>query len=85
MTLVAATRLGPYEIPGLLGAGGRCTAPSILALGARSHKLLPEETPSDRDRLKPFEREARVVATLNHPHVVAIHDVGSHEGTRSLS
>lgn len=85
MTLVAATRLGPYGIPGLLGARGRCTAPSILALGARSRKVLPEETASDRERLKPFEQEARAVATLNHPHVVAVHDVGSHEGTRSLS
>jgi serine/threonine protein kinase len=43
-------------------------------------KVLPGEIASDPDRLHRFEQEARAVAALNHPHILTVHDVGSHEG-----
>ena len=48
-------------------------------------KVLPPETAADTDRLKRFQREARVVATLNHPHIVTIHSVEEADGTHFLT
>ena len=84
MTLSAATRLGPYEVVELLGAGGmgavyRARDPRLGRDVAV--KVLPEEVAADPDRLRRFEQEARAVAALNHPHIVTVHDVGTHEGT----
>ncbi len=84
MALVAATRLGPYEIQGLLGAGGMGEVYRALdpRLGREvAVKVLPEEVGRDPDRLARFEREARAVAALNHPNILTVHDVGTHEGT----
>src|SRR5262245_31731097 len=82
MALVPGSRLGPYEIRGTLGAGGMGTVyrahdPRLardIAL-----KILPENVARDAESLARFQREARAVAALNHPHIVTIHsteDVG---------
>ena len=81
------TRLGPYEITGQLGAGGmgvvyRARDPRLgrdVAI-----KVLPAEVAADPERLRRFEQEARAVAALSHPNVLAVHDVGCHEGAPYL-
>jgi WD40 repeat protein len=83
MPLAAGTRLGPYEIRGVLGAGGMGVV--YRARDTRLErdvavKVLPEAFADDPDRLRRFEQEARAVAALNHPHIVTIHDVGTHQG-----
>src|SRR5712692_7069158 len=83
MTLAAGTRVGPYEISGLLGAGGmgvvyRARDPRIgrdVAL-----KVLPPALAESPERVRRFEAEARAAGGLNHPNVLAIHDVGAYEG-----
>src|SRR5512136_2582050 len=81
--LVPGTLLGPYRILSPIGAGGmgevyRAHDPRLgrdVAL-----KVLPPEHASDPDRLRRFEQEARAVAALNHPHILAVFDVGSEGG-----
>jgi serine/threonine protein kinase len=73
------TRLGPYEIVALLGAGGMGEV--YRARDTRLHrdvaiKILPAEVADDPDRRARFEREARAVAALSHPNILAIFDVG---------
>jgi eukaryotic-like serine/threonine-protein kinase len=83
MTLAAGTRLGPYEILSPLGAGGMGEVYS-----ARDKKLdrdvaikvLPQSVASDPDALARFEREAKAVAALSHPNILAIHDLGNQDG-----
>ena len=82
MTLAAGTKLGPYEVGAPLGAGG-------MGEVYRAHdgklgrdvaiKVLPESVAQDPERLARFEREARVLAALNHPGVAAIY--GMEEST----
>jgi len=74
--------LGPYEIVGLIGAGGMGEV--YRAHDARlgrdvAIKLLPEESVSDPERLRRFDQEARAVAALNHPNILALYDLGAHE------
>jgi Tol biopolymer transport system component len=81
------TRLGPYEILSPLGAGGmgevyRATDTRLKREVAV--KVLPARYAGDPEMRQRFEREARVAATLSHPRICAIHDVGSHEGTEYL-
>ena len=76
MTLSAGTRLGAYEILSPLGAGGMGEV--YRARDTRLHrdvaiKALPEEFAREPGRLARFEREARVLASLNHPNIAAIH------------
>ena len=83
MTLPAGTRLGPYEILDLVGAGGmgevyRARDPRLGRDVAV--KVLPDDIAGDRDRLRRFEREARAVAALSHPNVVVVYDVGTDAG-----
>jgi serine/threonine protein kinase/Tol biopolymer transport system component len=87
MALAPGTRLGPYEISTLLGAGGMGEV--YLAHDPRlgrnvAIKILPAALSADPDRLWRFEREARAVASLNHPHICTVHDIGDHEGHRYL-
>ena len=86
MTLVPGTRLGPYEILDHAGSGGMGEV--YKALDTRLNrtvaiKVLPEGFAADADRRERFEREARVVASLSHPHICALHDVGSMPSTDS--
>ncbi len=80
-------RLGPYEIIAPLGAGGmgEVYRARDTRLGRDvAIKVLPAEFASDPDRLRRFEQEARAVAALDHPNILAIHDVGTHEGAPYL-
>src|ERR1700683_3549303 len=87
MALSIGTKLGPYEIQSLLGAGGmgevyrardtrldRTVAIKILTQGLA-------DTPEVRQR---FEREARAVSSLSHPHICVLYDVGHQDGTEYL-
>jgi Tol biopolymer transport system component/predicted Ser/Thr protein kinase len=79
MSIKVGTKLGAYEIVSLLGCGGMgevykardTRLDRLVAL-----KVLPEEFASDAGRRHRFEQEARAVAALNHPNVVAVYDVG---------
>ena len=83
MTLASGTKLGPYEILSPLGAGGMGEV-----YRARDGKLnrdvaikvLPERLAADADALSRFEREAKAVAALSHPNILAIHDFGTAGG-----
>jgi serine/threonine protein kinase len=83
MTLAAGSRLGPYQILSSLGAGGMGEV-----YRARDSKLdrdvaikvLPASVAGDPDTLARFEREAKAVASLSHPNILAIHDFGEADG-----
>jgi serine/threonine protein kinase len=83
MSLVPGTRLGPYEILSLVGAGGmgevyRAKDPRLgrdVAI-----KVLPAEFSVDADRLRRFEQEARAAAALNHPNILTVHEIGTYDG-----
>jgi hypothetical protein len=82
MTLQTGTHLGSYEIRGPLGAGGMGEV--YRAWDARlgrevAVKVLPQSAATNPDRLRRFELEARAAGALNHPNVLAVYDVGSHE------
>src|SRR5262245_29685368 len=79
MSLAAGTRLGPYEISGPIGSGGmgEVYRARDTRLGRDvAVKVLPATLATDPDRQARFEREARVVASLSHPNICAIFDVG---------
>src|ERR1700686_3573559 len=87
MPLSAGTRLGPYEILSALGAGGmgEVYRARDTKLGRDvAIKILPRLLTSDPDRLVRFEREARVLASLNHPHIGAIYGLDAIDGTPAL-
>lgn len=87
MTLTPDTKLGNYEIIAPLGAGGmgEVYRARDTRLGRDvAIKVLPETFAKDADRLRRFEQEARTVATLNHPNILAIHDIGEHNGAPFL-
>src|SRR5688572_10693720 len=78
--LTASTRLGPYEIVAPLGAGGmgEVYRARDTRLGREvAIKVLPEPFAGNPDRRARFEREARAVAALSHPNILAIHDYGT--------
>ena len=83
MALSAGACLGPYEVIAPLGAGGmgevyRARDPRLDREVAI--KVLPERLARDPDALSRFKREAKAIAALSHPNIVAIHDFGSHQG-----
>ena len=85
--LTSGTRIGSYEVIGLLGAGGmgevyRATDSSLGRQVAI--KVLPEEFASVPDRLARFEREAQTLASLNHPHIAAIYAIEKSGPIRAL-
>jgi eukaryotic-like serine/threonine-protein kinase len=80
MALTSGTKLGPYEIQSSIGAGGMgevYRARDTRLAREVAVKVLPEAFARDPDRLERFEHEARVLSTVNHPNIVAIHDVGA--------
>jgi dipeptidyl aminopeptidase/acylaminoacyl peptidase len=87
MALTSGTKLGPYEIQSPLGAGGmgEVYRACDTRLGRDvAIKVLPEALVQDADRLRRFEQEARTIAALNHPNILAIHDIGTHDGAPFL-
>jgi eukaryotic-like serine/threonine-protein kinase len=87
MSLASGTKLGPYEIQSPLGAGGMgevYRARDTRLDRTVAIKVLPQglaDTPEVRQR---FEREARAVSSLNHPHICALYDVGNQDGIEYL-
>jgi serine/threonine protein kinase len=84
MTLSPGIKLGPYEIVSQVGAGGMGEV--YRARDARlgrdvAVKVLPSSFSTDADRLRRFEQEARAAGVLNHPNILAIYDVGTHDGS----
>ena len=87
MALTAGKRLGPYEIRDQIGAGGmgevyRATDTRLDRTVAI--KVLPEHLADDPQRRERFEREARAVSSLNHPHICTLHDLGEQDGIHYL-
>src|SRR6266567_6131288 len=79
MALEAGNKLGPYEILALLGSGGmgevyRARDPRLEREVAI--KVIAAAFASDADRQRRFEYEARTAAALNHPNILAVHDIG---------
>jgi Tol biopolymer transport system component len=87
MPLSAGTRLGPYEIQSALGAGGMgqvYRARDTRLDRSVAIKILAPEIAADPAARSRFEREARAVAALDHPHICGLHDVGESDGTHYL-
>jgi serine/threonine protein kinase len=83
----AGSKLGPYEIRRLLGEGGMGAVYQArdTRLGRDvALKILPADFADNADRLRRFEQEAKTLATLNHPNILTIHDVGVHDGAPYL-
>jgi serine/threonine protein kinase len=79
VALQTGARLGPYEIVTLLGRGGMGEV--YRALDTRvtrtvAIKVLPADVKEQAERRQRFEREAKAIARLNHPHICALYDVG---------
>ena len=82
MPLAAGTKLGPYEIVSPLGAGGMgevYRARDTRLARTVALKILPTELSEHAEAKQRFEREARAISSLNHPHICTLHDVG-HQG-----
>ena len=87
MSLSAGTRLGPYEVTAQIGVGGlgevsRATDTKLKRQVAI--KVLPASLAADSDRLARFQREAEVLASLNHPNIAAIYGLEDADGTKAL-
>src|SRR5262249_53460024 len=87
MALAPGTRLGAYEILTLIGSGGMGEV--YRASDTKLHrdvaiKVLPAEVAVDPDRLARFEREAQLLASLNHPNIAQIHGIDESAGVSSL-
>src|SRR2546428_12039170 len=84
MTIPSGTKLGRYEIRSQLGAGGMGEV--YRARDERLNryvaiKVLPASLSQDQDRLRRFEQEAQAAGALNHPNILAVYDVGMHDGS----
>jgi len=87
MPLTPGTKLGPYEIGVPLGAGGMgevYRARDTRLDRTVAIKILPEQFSADPIRKQRFEREAKTISSLNHPHICVLYDVGHQEGTDYL-
>jgi serine/threonine protein kinase len=83
MLLAAGTRLGPYEILAPLGAGGMgevYRARDVRLERTVAIKILPAQFCSDSVHKQRFEREAKTISNLNHPHICVLHDIGHRDG-----
>ncbi len=82
MPLQPGTTLGPYEILSPIGAGGMgevYKARDTRLDRTVAIKVLPEHVASDPDLQQRFEREAKTISSLNHPHICTLHDIGNQD------
>ena len=87
MTLASGTRLGPYEISSPAGAGGMgevYRAKDTRLNRTVAVKVLPSQLADNPELRQRFEREARAISALNHPHICVLHDVGQQDGVAYL-
>ncbi len=87
MALSEGTQIGPYTVSGLIGQGGMgevYQARDTKLDRDVALKVLPEAFTSDPDRLARFEREAKVLASLNHPNIGSIYGLEEAEGVKAL-
>src|SRR5678815_3003212 len=87
MALKPGARLGPYEISAQIGAGGMGEVYRARDTNLDRHvaiKILPEAVAQDPERLARFEREAKTLASLNHPNIAIIHGLENADGVRAL-
>src|SRR5262247_3286022 len=87
MALTAGTRIGPYEVTSPLGEGGMGVV--FRAVDTKLHrdvalKLLPDHFADDPERLARFQREAQVLASLNHPNIAQIYGLEESDNTRCI-
>ena len=87
MSLQAGARLGPYEVVSLLGSGGMgevYRARDTRLKRDVAVKVLPEAFSRDADRLARFQREAEVLATLNHPNIASVYGMEHVDGVTAI-
>src|SRR5437868_3061182 len=87
MTLSPGTKLGPYEVVAPIGAGGMgevYRAKDTRLDRSVAIKILPAHFSADPVRKQRFEREAKTISSLNHPHICVLYDVGQQDGTDYL-
>src|ERR1700694_297555 len=87
MALSAGTRLGPYEILSALGAGGMgevYRARDTRLNRTVAIKILPEHLSTNSQSRERFEREAKAISSLSHPHICPLYDVGKQDGVDFL-
>ena len=87
MTLTPGTRLGVYEVTAPIGEGGmgQVYRATDTTLGRQvAIKILPDAFAADLERLARFEREAKTLASLNHPHIAAIYGFEKSSGAHAL-
>jgi serine/threonine protein kinase len=88
MPIAKSTRLGPYEVISPLGSGGMGEV--YLAEDSRLHrklalKILPADLASDRNRMHRFHQESMAAASLNHPHIAHIYEIGEAGGVHFIA
>src|SRR5438552_3558493 len=87
MSLSTGTRLGPYEVLSPLGAGGMgevYRARDTRLERTVAIKVLPPHLSSSEEVRQRFEREAKTISSLSHPHICALYDVGNQDGVEYL-
>src|ERR1044072_8162545 len=88
MTLAPKTQLGRYEIRSLIGAGGmgEVYLAQDTSLNRRvALKVLPAEVASNQDRMRRFNQEATSAASLNHPNIAHIYEIGQSDGVHFIA
>ena len=87
MSLAPGVRLGAYEVLGLIGAGGMgevYKARDTRLDRTVAIKVLPEALAADPQFRARFDREARTISSLNHPHICTLYDIGRQDGVAFL-
>ncbi len=87
MALSTGTHVGPYEIADRIGAGGMGVVYRAMDTTLDREvaiKVLPEAMASDAERVARFDREAKTLASLNHPNIAQIHGLEKADGTTAI-